>query len=1184
MPNIIGEGFRKYVVDQIRRRELQYGAANKSSENIAYQNGKTGWVAMASGVDVETINFFNGSSYQGQNVGGNNLAKQYVLFNGTYKEQAGKDRSNQKGGISLSEQVFPNNAYGMGGNLASYGLRPMAGITSVSITSGPRGSLRFADVKIKAWNRAQFEAIDALYMRLGFTVLLEFGHSNFFYNGGTYEENNPYTFIDSFLDGTNKVANVPGVAVGKKLGQYDVLSAIRHLREMSNGNYDAVYAKVCNFNWSFQKDGSFDISVKLVSMGDVIEALKVNVMTTPKTLASDTTTQQGEEGTVVEEPTSAQIIESYADKHDIGRMLNQVRVNLDSEGSGDGAAFIRYKAYGVSKDSTGRNLIDAFKQTPNGSNDKYYLRLGSFLQWYEIAKMVAVKDDKPLLSLDYDTDTNLVFFAEGQRSTDPTICVLSLEYPLTDGTKRVYAPGMEKYAEDVKQGYGKIMNVYLNFEFILTTIDSVKDDEGNVVLIDFLEKILSGICEATGNINKLSVAIDEEENIIRIIDEVKLPNRDELLAKITKNASPTLALFTMYGFRTEGTERGATRGSFIKDFSVQTSFSKETAAMITIGAQADGRVVGEDATAFSAWSKGLIDRIEPSKIDKAVSKEPESFDKTFADDLVKYNQFLQDISSGTGVTAPTYNVDDIAAWSSFQKTYLQYKIGENAKNKNVASNTIGFLPINLSLTMEGLSGMKVYQKFAVDSAFLPANYPTALEFIVKSIAHTIDSNGWITTIESLVVPNSIPKTGEMGYLREVPGTDQPRTSTTGGTGSGAVPATWTNGLPCGAVKKEQKDMRVVINQVIKYLEGGYYNPSLHGGAKVKDTRYDASGETMFGIDRKAGGVNNDEKKRFWKRLDEIRKGEPWPHYSYPKNQKDRDELERLAGDIILKAFRASQAREREKGSKLLADLIESDGRLIFHFVYAQYNGPGYASGFRQIARQAIKNGATTSDQVLEGQLQERRSGGYNAYTLGCSGWRYTKKGKKYYYTAHLGPKYASLIAQGGAKIDKLVGYRCQPITGDITTTSSPSTPAPGNTTNTNTAPPKPGTTRVVPKTGQNETAGQVVVKLTKWLDNAVIETKPGAQLIMTVTDKKTFDGEDEKDWRANKVIKSFKGVFPLQVDTTPGSDSIYTEQQYIGSIRAIGDDYVQFPWDVEGYSGPAVVKIKVTDIKAVFED
>jgi hypothetical protein len=53
--------------------------------------------------------------------------------------------------------------------------------------------------------------------------------------------------------------------------------------------------------------------------------------------------------------------------------------------------------------------------------------------------------------------------------------------------------------------------------------------------------------------------------------------------------------------------------------------------------------------------------------------------------------------------------------------------------------------------MDGLSGMKVYQKFTIEADFLPTNYPRALEFLIKGVKHRIESNQWITNIESMCV-------------------------------------------------------------------------------------------------------------------------------------------------------------------------------------------------------------------------------------------------------------------------------------------------------------------------------------------------------------------------------------------------------------------------------------------------
>ena len=54
--------------------------------------------------------------------------------------------------------------------------------------------------------------------------------------------------------------------------------------------------------------------------------------------------------------------------------------------------------------------------------------------------------------------------------------------------------------------------------------------------------------------------------------------------------------------------------------------------------------------------------------------------------------------------------------------------------------------------MDGLAGIKIYQKYTVDSDFLPTNYPETMDFIIKGVSNQIQNNIWTTTIESLAIP------------------------------------------------------------------------------------------------------------------------------------------------------------------------------------------------------------------------------------------------------------------------------------------------------------------------------------------------------------------------------------------------------------------------------------------------
>jgi hypothetical protein len=85
---------------------------------------------------------------------------------------------------------------------------------------------------------------------------------------------------------------------------------------------------------------------------------------------------------------------------------------------------------------------------------------------------------------------------------------------------------------------------------------------------------------------------------------------------------------------------------------------------------------------------------------------------------------------------------------------LEKDASGSLKNPNAASPNAGFLPFDLSVTMDGLSGMKVYQKYIIDTSYLPTNYPSSLEFIIKGISNTISNNEWITTLDSMAIPKN----------------------------------------------------------------------------------------------------------------------------------------------------------------------------------------------------------------------------------------------------------------------------------------------------------------------------------------------------------------------------------------------------------------------------------------------
>ena len=89
--------------------------------------------------------------------------------------------------------------------------------------------------------------------------------------------------------------------------------------------------------------------------------------------------------------------------------------------------------------------------------------------------------------------------------------------------------------------------------------------------------------------------------------------------------------------------------------------------------------------------------------------------------------------------------------------YRQFKEKVDKKiyqDEGVVTMTNGFIPLQFQMTVEGLAGVKIYNKLNIDQRFLPSNYPESLSFIATKVNHKISDNNWATDYECLSIPAS----------------------------------------------------------------------------------------------------------------------------------------------------------------------------------------------------------------------------------------------------------------------------------------------------------------------------------------------------------------------------------------------------------------------------------------------
>jgi len=163
--------------------------------------------------------------------------------------------------------------------------------------------------------------------------------------------------------------------------------------------------------------------------------------------------------------------------------------------------------------------------------------------------------------------------------------------------------------------------------------------------------------------------------------------------------------------------------------------------------------------------------------------------------------------------------------------------------------------------------------------------------------------------------------------------------------------------------KVSNDFEKVTNQIIDQLEGGYYHPDMLKDGRVKDSRYRNSGETMFGIDRKAGGsLENDSSagKEFWRLIDAQNARKNWKHeYMLKDNPALSKKLRKLVSQIMEPLFIQNQKKLSPEARKL----VNSDPRLYYNFAYATWNGPGWFQRFANQFNEEVKKGKDTNELV-----------------------------------------------------------------------------------------------------------------------------------------------------------------------------------------------------------------------------
>jgi len=757
--SIFKDTFKEGVKNQLKAR--QKAIFERTPDSIQYFNARNSWIRMTSAVNIGVD---DGSLTPGVST----LANSYVLLGGTLYN--GKLRS----GVGIDNKAYSLNSTTVNpdGTIKQeknrLGIRPMPGITSIDVKSkSAYGSLREVVVNFQCWDIRQLEELELLYMRPGYSVLIEWGWAPYLDNNGKLQSN--ISFIDDVLKG-----GVPKEQIWKNI----------FIKASKDGNYDAHYGFIKNFSWSARPDGGYDCTSSIISIGEILESLKVNY----GAYDTDVSTK----GVFKKLPTpfakDSNLQKSYS-QNKIAGICNELYLTLLGEGIVDkgekifsGWTFFRFDVNVKGSPNTDSDFDDA---------PQIYILLKDFVDI--LNKHVLLKDIKsetPMIRVSVNEgshmggeDKPLLCLAHPlQLSIDPSVCLikndawlnpsnLGFEEGFTDdfdtltgilnGLKTNYWYNNNFTYDDKTPTpqLGVIGNIYVNLGYIYSLVNNKnlesqdKKEKNDIVLFDFLKNLMSGISNATGNVATFDIFSDPIDSAARIID-----------VNYADNQNREKAYNDAFMFELQNTK------SVIRSYKFESQIFPDQTTTIAIGAQAKGGALGADVNTLIDFNQNLFDRVIPKK---DAPDTPSSTDPT-----KELEEKIKNLKENINVIVSFINEID-PAWYKFGLGSGNYDTSNASKYNNALKDLINFfktfikndntnraiIPTKLSLEMDGIGGMVIGNLFRIPNELLPRGYrgggagPAKIAYTVNGLGHSLQGNDWVTNVDSQFIILDEPRGG-----------------------------------------------------------------------------------------------------------------------------------------------------------------------------------------------------------------------------------------------------------------------------------------------------------------------------------------------------------------------------------------------------------------------------------------
>ena len=683
------------VRDQLKVRGELHGKTFEDPDFTQhYINTNYAFIKVSSGIDI---------------TGKDDAAKKYQLLGGTLSE--GKARK----GINFSGEDFEtsNNAY----TFQKEGIVPQPGITSFDIqTQGAEGLLRMVDLNIKCFSVEQFSVLEKLYMRPGFKLLFEWGHSVYVDNNGG-KVYTPKTIPDGTVFGTEK----PIAKIKEEGGQliYD-----------SQHNYDYMIGTIMNYEWGYD-NGEYNITVQALGMGGLSETqARMFKIGTDKDTNPDGEADKGLEFDNADklEGSFTTILKTITETAGRGRQSEDklIPIKADQERIDKGLKKRKVKKF---VDDICSQIGDGFKlevyklDFKQSENLKFtyipFRFIFGCMNYFFLPKYEGEKDPEGKFCV--ESERNLYVTYDNHYSVDPHVCLL----PKQTASTPIETAALSGF-RDTAAFKGDLRDVWINTEYVYNVArDIQKDPDAEPTIATFLDVILLGLRTAMGGVNDFTLYndfyLDKELGPTSVRDrqlpiDTSIKDQETILQALGKK-------------------------SYVQSFSFNTSIDQATLNAMTTQAVLSGTDAAESLhRGVSAYNRGITDRFGEDKALEKISGQTSDAEAQKKSVEEQYDQLF---------SKKSYIKDTVEKIKYAASDDQQIKISEKLHSEE--KHTGFAIPGNISLVMKGIGGVKMLQFFKLPYDNLPDSYKEAeVVFMVTNISHSIDGGSWITSLEAQV--------------------------------------------------------------------------------------------------------------------------------------------------------------------------------------------------------------------------------------------------------------------------------------------------------------------------------------------------------------------------------------------------------------------------------------------------